>query len=231
MAVRTMDQNIMDLWGIILKRCIQIKVDTLLQSASRIARLKLPFVTQDCQPHDRNGSLVDTSGLIRYHQILIKLHLVAKTVAVRAGAKGIVKGKASRFYLFNADSAVRTGKALAEGQNLFPDSHPPASVHQKAGSAVSNRIGQALLDPRLHHQTVHHDLNVMLHVFIQHDLLRQFIEISVNPDPDKSTALCLIQNLFMSPLFALEPPVPESGALTAPAVPGSDPPSDQWSAF
>ena len=65
--------------------------------------------------HNLDCSLCQmTRRLIRDHQILIKFHFVTKAETLRAGTKRIIKRKASRLNLINADSTVRAGKALAE---------------------------------------------------------------------------------------------------------------------
>ena len=51
---------------------------------------------------------------VRNYQGLVKLHVHAKTGAVRAGTEGIVEGKQTRFNRRQADTAVIAGKMLAE---------------------------------------------------------------------------------------------------------------------
>ena len=65
--------------------------------------------------------------LIRNHKVFVKLHLIAKSKAIRTGTKRIIKGKASRLYLINADTAVRAGKALAEIHWSPHPSHPQSA--------------------------------------------------------------------------------------------------------
>ena len=63
---------------------------------------------------------------------------------------------------------------------------------------IFNRIRQTFLDSRLHNQTVHNNLDIMLDIFIQHDFLRQLIQVSVYAHTYVSALLCPFQNLLVS---------------------------------
>ena len=116
---------------------------------------------------------------IRNHQILVKFHLVAKSETLRAGAKGIVKGKTSRFYLINTDAAVRAGKTLGKLDLLSTDHiHGHQSVRQF--QYIFNGIHQTFFNAFLYYQTVYYNLDIVLFIFIQTDLLCQFIHTPVN---------------------------------------------------
>ena len=131
------------------------------RKASRL-RAGLPAEDDDC-------SLVNTQGLIRDHQILIKFHLISQTETVRAGAERVIKGEASRLHLLDTDPAVRAGKALAEVDRLTASY---IHDHQTIGQLHHCLYGvrQTFLDPRLHNETVHNDLNIVLDVLLQRDL-------------------------------------------------------------
>ena len=62
---------------------------------------------------------------------------------------------------------------------------------------ILHRICQPLLDPRLHHQTVYDNLNIMLDIFFQLDLFRQLIHASVNPHTDIAALSRLLKQLYM----------------------------------
>ena len=162
-------------------------------------------ITGRLESRSRDGSLPDGQGGLGYHHPLVKFHLIAQSETVRAGAEGIIEGKASRLNLFDADAAVRAGEVLAHGDGLFAaDIHDHQSVCQLHHRL--DGIGQALLDAFLHHQAVHHDLNVVLEILVKFDLFRQIVEIPVHPDSHVTALLGLVQHLLVHAL-----PSPDDG--------------------
>ncbi len=90
-----------------------------------------------------------------------QIHLVAKSETLRAGAKGIVKGKASRLYLTNTDAAVRAGKTLGKLDLLSTDHiHGHQSVRQF--QYIFNGIHQTFFNAFLYYQTVYYNLDIVL---------------------------------------------------------------------
>ena len=54
------------------------------------------------------------------------------------------------------------------------------------GERRLQRVGEPLLDPRLHHQPVHHDVDVVLFLLVQVDLLGQLEGGAVDDAPGRS---------------------------------------------
>ena len=168
-AACPVNQDVVDFLRIVLKGRAQGKFVLLsqrLQDGPCVASL----VRAGLPSQHHNSSLVDAQRFVGNHQILVKLHLVAQSVALRAGPKGVVERKAPGLDLVNADTAVRAGKALAEIHGLPADHiHQEKSLRQVEHTL--HRVCQALLDARLYHKTVHNDLNIVFDVLVQRDLL------------------------------------------------------------
>ena len=85
---------------------------------------------------------------------------------------------------------------VIEGIQFLP---LPYNIHQH--HAVCNMggglhaVGQAAGNIRLHHQAVHHDLNIMLFVLVQLDLFRQVINGAVNARTHKAGLAGVVQFL------------------------------------
>ena len=121
MAFGSVEQNVLDLLWVVLKGRVQIEMVLLAQGVQNRPG-KAPLVRAGLPAQHHNSPLADGQGLVRNHQIRVKLHLVAQAKALRAGAEGVVEGKASGLHLVDADAAVRAGKALAEIHRL-PSHH------------------------------------------------------------------------------------------------------------
>ena len=65
----------------------------------------------------RNRALVKAKRWIGDDQRWVKVELMPQPIAVRASAKGVVKGKEARFNLLNRKAALRAGKL---GRKDFP---------------------------------------------------------------------------------------------------------------
>ena len=168
LSTGSVDQDIMDLLRIIFKRSIKIKVILCRQGIQNRPR-KASRLRAGLPAKDDDRSLVDTQGLIRDHQILIKFHLISQTETVRAGTEWVIKGETSRLHLLDTDPTVRAGKALAEVDRLAARH---VHDHQTIGQLhhCLDGVRQTFLDPRLHNETVHNDLNIVLDVLLQRDL-------------------------------------------------------------
>ena len=157
---------------------------------------KAAFIRAGLPSHAHNRPLADAQALVRNQQILVKLHLIAQSIAVRAGAERIIERKASGFHLVHADSTVRAGKILTEIHGFLVrniHSHQTScQLHHRL-----NGICQTLLNARLHHQTIHHNLNIVLNILIQLNLLRKLVQASVNPDADVAALSGVLQHLHM----------------------------------
>ena len=129
--------------------------------------------------HDRDRPLIDRSGLVRDDQCRIKFHLVAQSGAVRAGAEWVVEGKAARFNLRNADTAVRAGKILAEFED-FPADDRRLRETVRQLQRIFQRIVQTPLDAGLYHNAVDDNPDGMLDILVEPDLLIEAVLISVH---------------------------------------------------
>ena len=163
---------------------------------------KARFVHAGLPACDGNSPFIDAPPGIRNHQLYVKLHLIAQTGTHRAGTEGIVERKTPWLDLADPDSAIGTGKTLAEGHGL-----PPDYIHQQKPfrqvQHILNGIRQTPLYPRPYRQTIHHDLDIVLDIFIQCNLLRQLVKITVYPHTHIAAAGCTLQYLLMP---ALPPP-------------------------
>ena len=194
----TVEQNIPDLFRIIPKRGGQIKA-ILRRQGVQYGPGEAALVGTGLPAHHRDGSLVDTQGRVRNHELRIKLHLIAQPQADRAGAEGVIERKAPRLHLVHADAAIRTGKALAEIQiGAVHGIH-----HQQTFGELQHifdRIGETLLYSFPHGQPVYDNGNRMLDIFIQFDLLGELVHIPVDLHADIAASFGLIQHLLMASL-------------------------------
>ena len=199
-TVGAVEQNVMNLLGIILEGSIQIKIIFLRQCPQNSIG-KAGLVRTGLPAHDRDGSLIDAESLVRDHQILVEFHLISQAEAYRAGTERIVEGKASGFHFADTDTTVRTGKALAESHRFAAD-----HIHHQQPLCqfqyIFNRVCQTALNTILYHQTIYHDVDIVLDIFIQFDLFRQFIHAAVDPYPDITASLGALQHLGMLALAA-----------------------------
>ena len=118
---------------------------------------------------------------IRHYQSLVKLHMHAKTGAVRAGTEGIVERKQARFNRRQADAAVIAGKMLAE--KLCFRCFSQRCHLRKAVCQLQRRfhgIRQTLPDAFTHCQTVDDYRKAVLLIFLQTDILIQRAHLAVD---------------------------------------------------
>ena len=188
----------MDLLRIFFKRRVQVEIIFPAEGVQDGPR-KTAFIRAGLPAQHRDGPFIDRQGRIRDHQFLGELHLVTQSEAFRAGAKRIVERKASRLDLLDADPAVRAGEALAEIHRLAVDHiHHQQPLRQMQHAL--HGIREPLLDPRPHDQTVYDDLDVVLNIFIQADLFRQFVHIAVNAHPHVPAFLRPLEKLRVGAL-------------------------------
>ena len=76
LSIRSIDQNVMDLFRILFKRSIQIKLVFLAKSAQN-GICKTGWIHTGLPSKRCDRSLIDTQRFIRDHQILVKLHLIS----------------------------------------------------------------------------------------------------------------------------------------------------------
>lgn len=91
-SVRSVNQDIVDFFRIFTERSGKGKIVLLcerIENGSRIAR----FVRAGLPAEHGDGSVCDGYGLVRNHQILVELHLVAKAGTARQAPNGLLKEK------------------------------------------------------------------------------------------------------------------------------------------
>jgi len=149
-----------------------------------------------------DGAVQNGKVGVRHHQGRVRLELAAQTRAGGAGAEGVVEGEHPGRQLLDGDAAVLAGVILGEHQVLLlpqeVDDHQPAG---EAGGGL-HAVRQALLDVRPDDEPVHHDLDVVLFVFLQLDVLVQLVEVPVHPGPDIAGALGVLEHLGVLALLA-----------------------------
>ena len=120
MSISSVDQNVLYLLRILLKRCCQTEI---IFSGKSIQDCpgKASLICAGLPSCDHNGTIQATQRSIRDHQINIKFHFIPKSQTVRTGAKRIIERKASWLYFINTDITVRAGKTLAEIQGFSTD--------------------------------------------------------------------------------------------------------------
>ena len=111
-----MNQHILNILRQLLKRSRKVKLIFLCKCIQNRTGKAAPVRAGLPSCHN-DRTILNTHGAIRYHQINVKLHLIAEAIAVRAGSERIIERKAARLDLLNTDSAVRAGKALAEAEH------------------------------------------------------------------------------------------------------------------
>ncbi len=191
-------QHVPDRIGILLEGSVQVKMIFLAQGLQkRVGKTSLGIAGLPAQHHD--GALIDGKFLVGNHQFHVKFHLIPQAEAHRAGSEGIVEGEAAGFHLTDADTAVRAGKTLGEIQHLSVN-HVYFQKSFCQFQHILNGIRQTLLNPLLHHQAIHHDLYIVLDVFLQRNILRQFIQVAVHPYPDIAALLRPVKHLLMQAL-------------------------------
>ena len=178
----SVNQDILNLLWIFLKWRIQRKIIFFTQRIqNRISETLL--IRTGLPSHDSDCPFADAKILVWNHQIFIEFHLISQSKTLWACTEGIIERKTSRFNLINADTTVRTRKTLAEIHRLTTDDiHNHQSLRKCQN--ILNRICQPLLNSFFYDQSVYNNLDIMLDIFIQSNLFRQFIEIAIHPHTD-----------------------------------------------
>ena len=141
---------------------------------------------------------------VRHNQGLVKLHMHAKTGAVRAGTEGIIEGKQARFNRRQTDATVIAGKVLAEKlcfRCFAQRCHLGKTVCQL--QCRFHGIRQTLPDAFTHRQTVDDYGKAVLFVFLQADILIQCAHLAI----DKHTHIaCTPHIVEHTHMLTLAPP-------------------------
>ena len=195
-----MNEHIMNLLRVFLKRSVQIK-SVLFAEGIQNRMCEAGFVRAGLPAQNSNRAFIDGKRWIRDYQFFRELHFISQAETLRTRAEGIIKGKTSWLNFLNTDPAVRAGKALAEIQRFAVDH----IYYQKSFCQMEHtlhRIRQPFLNSRTHNQAVHNNFNIVFNIFLQSDVLGQFIHISIYADTYISAALCMLQKLCMSAFAA-----------------------------
>ena len=163
LALAAVQQDVHNLFGQVLDggvdREVIVVCKALIVHAGQSALDIVPAAGAD-------GPFADGLGLVRDDKVRVDAHKGAKAGALFAGAKRVVKGEHPGIELLDADVVFRAGVVLGK-QHLFPIHY--VDQHQSAGQTDGRlqRIGQAGMDVRADHQTVHYNLDVVLFVLFQ----------------------------------------------------------------
>ena len=150
---------------------------------------------------DGDGAVQDGQGGVGDDQLGIGFHLAAQTGAGGAGAEGTVEGEHPRGQFLNGDAAVLAGVVLGEGEVPVLLYQVDEQKTSPQGGGGLHRVGEPAEDVRPDDQTVHHDFNVVLLVFLQRDVLCEFIESPVHPTAYIAGFPGVVQNFDVLPLF------------------------------
>ncbi len=137
---------------------------------------------------DRDGVLSQALAGVRDEQFRIDLQPGAQPGAVRAGSPGGVEGELPGLELLDRDVvAVRAGQrlgvaALAVRIVLRPvdevDRHHPGGQPERG----LHRVGQPLLDGRLHGQPIDDDVDRVLLLLVERGRGGELVHLAVHPD-------------------------------------------------
>ena len=200
--IRAEHEHFADLFGEFLPGCRHVEV-ILLAEGGQDGVCKTPLVHAGLPADDGNSALVDGKTVVRNQQTGVKLHAVAQSRAVRAGAEGVIEGKAAGLDLGDTDPAVRAGKTLAELQEFPADD---IRLHQSLGEGqgIFHGIRHAALGPGTDDQTVHHDLDVVLDVLVKGDVLGDIVHIPVYAEAYVAGSPGAVDHLFVPALAAAD---------------------------
>ena len=200
LALAAVEQDVHNFLGQVLDGGVQRKVVVVGQAVvvhARQAALDIiPAAGAD-------GALADRLILVRDNQVGVDAHEGAEAGALFTGTKRVVEGEHPGIELLDADVVLRAGVVLGE-HHLLTVHH--IHQHQTAGQADGGfqRVGQAGLDVRAHHQAVDHNLDVVLFVLFQRNLLGQLIQVAVHPHPDIAGFAGALKLLLVHALFAAD---------------------------
>ena len=200
-AALPVDDQVFDFLRVLLKWRIQTEMILTCQCFQHLVR-KAALIRSRLPAHNRNGPLIEAERIIRNQEIRSKLHLISQAVADRAGTKWIVKRKTAGLNLLKADSAVRAGKALTEGQipafiRYVSDGQPLCKTQ-----GCLQRICQSLFNAGADGNPVHHDCNGVFLIFLQFDLLGELILVTVYHHADIAALAGLFKDFDMLTLAA-----------------------------
>ena len=157
----------------------------------------------------RDGAALERDALVGHDQRFVDGHLVADAAAGRAGAEGIVEREKARLDFGNCEARDRTGEFRREDDpfrltllvlliRIFHDGDAIREVERRLEG-----FRQARRNIVAHHDAVHHHVDIVLELLVEHRRLVDGIIFAV--DLQALKALLLELGDFLA-VFALAPP-------------------------
>ena len=141
---------------------------------------------------------------VRHDELGIDAQKRTQTAAGRTCSIGSVEGEQPRRQLLNGNAAVLAGIVLRKAQlPVLSDEVDPYDPPGK-GKRRLDGIRDPALRLRLYHDTIDHDLNVVLFVFFKGDRLGQVVHIPVGAHAHEAGAASVLEYLYMLPLLAAD---------------------------
>ena len=193
LVVGTVEQNVQDLGRQIAHRRIQAEAIQIGQRPE-IAHGHAVFV-HGIPAHGLQRALVKAQVRIGDDGFRGDAHHRAQTAAFRTGPKGAVEAEHAGRELLDGHAALRTRVVLGKQQRPLVK-----QVHQHQTAAFPggglHAVSQALTElvRGAHDQTVHHDFNVVLFLFVQLRRIIQLVELAVDAHAHKAALLRVFQN-------------------------------------
>ena len=173
------------------------------------------FLCQGFKVHPENGirpGALPTAGLngpvqnglvpVGNHQILVRHQLESQAHTAGAGPAGVVEGEHPRFQLGQAHAAVLAGVVLGKAQLLPGFGQLDGDKAPGMGTGRLDRVRQPAAQALFENQSVNHQLNGVLFVFLAGNLLRQVVLDAVHPNPGEAGLFGVLENLLMLALFS-----------------------------
>ena len=199
LALRAVEDGVHGLLRQVPERIGQLEMIALgqrleIHAGDRVPADVVPAGGDDAAVHDREIG-------VGHDELRIDQKLHAEPRTGRAGAVRVVEGEQARLQLLDGDAAVLAGVVLRKAQQLVPPGY--VDVEQAAGEPQRRlrRVRQTADDLWLDDKAVHHDLNVMLLVFLEPDLLGQIVGNAVDAGADIARTPRVLEYLRVLALF------------------------------
>ena len=169
----------------------------------------------------QDGAFLHREGAIRHHEFRFEVKLGAQPIAFGAGAEGIVEGEQPRLDLVDGEARDRAGEALGEEEALMRVVLRLVRTFRGGlgrlerlvrefgdGKAVGQlecrleTVGEPCADVGLHHDAVHHDVDVVLELLVQRRGAVDLVELAVDLDAGEALLLQLGEFLAVLALAA-----------------------------
>ena len=148
-----------------------------------------------------DGAVQIGFGLIGDHQVRVRHQLEAQAGAEGARARRIIEGEHPGLQLGQADAAVLAGVILGETQLLPGGGQFDGNEAAGMGAGRLDGIRQAAAQALFQHQTVNHQIDVVLLVLLALDLLGQVIQDAVHPNAGEALLPGVIEDLHVLALL------------------------------